>query len=81
MSILISKLYHLMEGDVEFDEIDGLIDETQTKMSREEVESLLSILAKTLNDWNREKNFNDEEVIKVTEAALSSGLIEIQSYT
>ena len=77
---LSNQIYHLVEGDVDFDEIDDLIETYKITMIKEDVEDLLSIVSKTINDWNRDEKYDDSEVLKVVESAIKEGIINIKSY-
>jgi hypothetical protein len=77
---LANKLYHLLEGDVDFDEVDDFMESNNIEMEKIDVEDILSIVTKTMNDWNRTKKYKADQVTEVVELAIKDGLIELQDY-
>jgi len=63
--------------DEEKDEIDILIDSNDIKLDKRMVESIISLINKTLNDWNREKSLIGSEIEKVVIGAIKSELINV----
>lgn len=61
----------------EEDEIASFIDSNDINLDKDVVENIIAIVNKTLNDWNREKMLDGEEIEKIIKKGLESHIIKV----
>lgn len=66
------------EEEMEYDVVDRFIEKNNFNMDRRDVESIVAIVSKTLEDWNREMNYDFQEIKKVVVKALEDKLIDLR---
>lgn len=59
------------------DDIDSLINQNNISLEKNIVETIISLANKTFQDFNREKNLDGEEIMKVLSSAIKSGIIKV----
>ena len=59
------------------DKFKKLIDDNNISIDQNSVETIISLVNKNLNDWNREKNLNGSEIVKIVNKAIELELIDI----
>lgn len=67
-----------VEEEMDYDVVDKFIDKNNLNMDRRDVESIVAIVSKTLEDWNRERNYNFKEIKNVVIEALEGGFIDLR---
>ncbi len=66
------------EEEMEYDVVDKFIEKNNLEMDRRDVESIVAIVSKTLEDWNRERNYDFREIKNVVVEALEDRLIDLR---
>jgi len=62
----------------ESDKIEILMKKYDIQLDREVVETVIALVNKTLNDWNRDKNINGDEIEKVIIQSIKDKIIEVK---
>lgn len=62
----------------EDDTVQQLIDAAGIPLEKDVVQTIISLVDKTLNDWNRDKDINGNHIAGVVYHALKNGLIEVK---
>lgn len=62
----------------EEDSIQSFINTNDIKLDKENVETIIAIVDKTLDDYNREKKLDGNEIEKVVLKAIEDNLIEVK---
>jgi len=64
----------------EQDEVDEFIESHGITLEKDNVENIIALVDKTLDDWNRKKNLDGEEIINTVKSAIEDGIIKVKSY-
>jgi hypothetical protein len=65
----------IINSDV--DELDSFINKNDITLDKEVVTTIIALIDKTLNDYNRDKNLDVNEIKKVVQKVLDTNLIKI----
>ena len=65
----------IINSDV--DELDSFINKNDITLDKEVVTTIIALIDKTLNDYNRDKNLDVDEIKKVVQKVLDTNLIKI----
>jgi Icc-related predicted phosphoesterase len=69
-----------LKGNDDLETIDDFIKKYDIEMQKNDTEELVSYVNKLLNDWNRDRNYEENEIYKVLESAIKENKINIKDY-
>ena len=60
--------------------LDEFIKENDIQIPEAEVETIIAIVDKSLDDWNREKKLDGDEISRVIKLAIEDNIINVKTY-
>jgi len=60
--------------------LDDFIKENDIKIPEPEVETIIALVDKSLDDWNREKKLDGKEIARIVRLAIEDKIIEVKTY-
>jgi len=75
---VITKVPDVIKDDDESLTVDKLIQDNNISIDKSNVETIIALVYKTLDDYNREKKLNGKEIETIVVSAIEMGLIEVK---
>jgi hypothetical protein len=78
-SPIISNVPEKIE-DKEKKSFQEFIDKNEIEIPEDEVANAIALVEKSLEDWNREKKFDGQEILRIIKLAIENNIIDVKSY-
>jgi len=70
----------MMSDEKEENKLSEFIKKNDIQISIDVVETIIALVDKSLDDWNREKKIDGEEITKIVKLAIEDNIISVKSY-